>query len=202
MQQERAGRPANGRAHEQEGQRIRPESCRVRVARQPHARRGEPVRLGRRASQPGSVFRSRTSPRRPCPGRRRAGRKDRARQRDADARQHEHLGVAPADRADGRVRRASGDRPCVVAIGRSRSMRRTSKCSLPPVRASSCDWLSNDWRTIPRFGSRGSAAAKPRDSSMVRQTCVVSRLRSDRRSLSLEPAPLRGQSDLVIPSAN
>ena len=51
-----AGRPANRRTHEQEGQRIRGESRCVRIARQPHARRGEPVRIGGRASKSGSIF--------------------------------------------------------------------------------------------------------------------------------------------------
>ena len=65
---------ARCRTHAQEGQRIRPESRRVRVARQPHAGRGEPVRLRRRAPQPGPVPRSRTPSRGSCAGRRRARR--------------------------------------------------------------------------------------------------------------------------------
>ena len=96
--------PAKGRTHQQEGQRIWCEPRRVRVARQPHARRGESVRLGRRAAKPGAVFRPRASPRGPHRRRCRARRKNRARQRDADARQHERHRAAPADRADGRVR--------------------------------------------------------------------------------------------------
>ena len=37
------------------------EPCRVRVARKPHAWCGQPLRLGRRSSQPGPIFRSRSS---------------------------------------------------------------------------------------------------------------------------------------------
>ena len=88
-----AGTP--GRLHDRPSacarrQRIRPEPRRFRVACQPHARRGEFIRLRRRSPQSGPVFRSRTASCGSCSGRRRARRKDRAGQRNADAHQYKH----------------------------------------------------------------------------------------------------------------
>ena len=121
-------------------------------------------------------------------------------QRDADARQYQHLGVAAADRADGRVRRASGD---LRACGRSDDHQVNAPHFEVQLAAGAGEQIVIAIKTPgERSHASVSVGTQPVSrgvSSMVRQRVSFSICVLIAGGLAFEPGPLRGQSDLVIP---